>query len=111
MASRHRWAKRGAEGAICRILSHGANPVSRPLRKPWTRWSVNMSNVLQFKRRGASREVIDNLVKLGYLERRMRHDAGAIEDALARLQNDLCRSQVICGSDQLDGYQPATMGC
>jgi hypothetical protein len=48
-----------------------------------------MSNVLEFRRRGASREVINNLVKLGYLKQTMRRDAGAIEDALARLQIDL----------------------
>jgi hypothetical protein len=59
-----------------------------------------MSNVLQFRRRGASREVIDRLVKLGYLEQTLRRNAGAIEDALARLQDDLCRSQVICVSNQ-----------
>jgi len=64
-----------------------------------------MNNVLQFRRRGASREVIDKLVKLGYLERTMRHNAGAIENALARLQDDLCRSQAISESDQLDSYQ------
>jgi hypothetical protein len=69
-----------------------------------------MSNVLQFRRRGASREVIDKLVKLGYLERTMRHNAGATENALARLQNDLCRSQVISESDQLGSYQTASMG-
>lgn len=59
-----------------------------------------MSNVLQFRRRSASREVINNLVKLGYLEQALRRNAGAIEDALARLQDDLCRSQVISGNDQ-----------
>ena len=59
-----------------------------------------MSNLLQFRRRGASREVIDKLVKLGYLKRTLRHNAGAIEDALARLQDDLCRSQIISVSNQ-----------
>jgi hypothetical protein len=59
-----------------------------------------MSNVLHFRRRSASREVINNLVKLGYLEQALRRNAGAIEDALARLQDDLCRSQVISGNDQ-----------
>jgi hypothetical protein len=58
-----------------------------------------MSDVLQFRRRGASREVIDKLVKLGYLEQTMRRKAGAVEDALAQLQNDLCHSQVISWSD------------
>jgi hypothetical protein len=67
-----------------------------------------MSNVLEFRRRGASREVINNLVKLGYLKQTMRRDAGAIEDALARLQIDLSRSQVISGGDQLGCYQKAT---
>jgi hypothetical protein len=40
----------------------------------------------------------------------MRHNAGAIENALAQLQDDLCRSQVISESDQLGSYQTATMG-
>jgi transcription elongation GreA/GreB family factor len=69
-----------------------------------------MSNVLQFRRRGASREVIDKLVELGYLKRAMRHNAGAIENALAQLRDDLCRSQVISESDQPGSYQTATMG-
>jgi hypothetical protein len=47
-----------------------------------------MSDVLQFRRRGASREVVNKLLELGYLTRAMRHRAGAIEDALARLQAD-----------------------
>ena len=68
-----------------------------------------MSDVIQFRRRGASREVIDKLVKLGYLEQTMRRNAGAVEDALARLQNDLCRSQVISWSDRVGCYQTATM--
>jgi hypothetical protein len=68
-----------------------------------------MSNVLQFRRRGASRAVINNLIKLGYLKQTMRHDAGAIEGALTQLQNDLCRSQVIAESDQLDSHQTATI--
>jgi hypothetical protein len=59
-----------------------------------------MGEVLPFGRRGASREVIDKLVKLGYLEQTMRRKTGAVEDALARLQNDLCRSQVISRSEQ-----------
>ena len=67
-----------------------------------------MSDVLQFRRRSASRDVIDNLIKLGYLKQTMPHKADAIEDALARLHHDLCRSQVISGSDQVD-YQTATM--
>jgi hypothetical protein len=69
-----------------------------------------MSNVLQFRRRGASREVIDKLVELGYLKRAMRHNAGAIEYALAQLQDDLCRSQVISGSYQLGFCQTVTKG-
>jgi hypothetical protein len=69
-----------------------------------------MTNVLQFRRRGASRQVIDELVKLGYLRRTMRHNAGAVGNALARLQDDLCRSQAISESDELDRYQTAPMG-
>jgi hypothetical protein len=68
-----------------------------------------MSNVLEFRRRGASREVISDLVKLGYLKHTLRHNTGAIEDALAQLQNDLCHSQVISGSDQLGCNQTATV--
>jgi hypothetical protein len=66
-----------------------------------------MTNVLQFKRRDASKEVIDNLVRLGYLKQTTRHNADAIEDALVRLQNDLCRSQVISEGDLLGCYQTA----
>jgi hypothetical protein len=40
----------------------------------------------------------------------MRHNAGAVGNALARLQDDLCRSQAISESDQLDRYQTAPMG-
>jgi hypothetical protein len=69
-----------------------------------------MSKVLEFRRRGASREVIDKLIELGYLKRTMRHNGVAIENALARLQEDLCRSQVISESDQRGVYQTATMG-
>jgi hypothetical protein len=68
-----------------------------------------MSNVLQFRRRGASRVVINNLIKLGYLKQTMRHNAGAIEGALTQLQSDLCRSQVIAESDQPDCQQTATI--
>jgi hypothetical protein len=68
-----------------------------------------MSNVLQFRRRGASRAVINNLIKLGYLKQTMRHNAGAIEGALTQLQNDLCRSQVIAESNQLDSHHTATI--
>jgi hypothetical protein len=39
----------------------------------------------------------------------MRRKAGAVEDALAQLQNDLCRSQVISWSDRVGCYQTATM--
>jgi hypothetical protein len=69
-----------------------------------------MNNVLKFRRRGASREVIDKFVKLGYLERALRRNAGAIENALARLQEDLCRSRAISESHQLDSYRAATIG-
>jgi hypothetical protein len=68
-----------------------------------------MSNVLQFRRRSPSREVIDKLVELGYLKRALRHNASAIENALARLRDDLCHSQVISASDQMGCYQTATM--
>jgi hypothetical protein len=39
----------------------------------------------------------------------MRHNAGAIENALARLQDDLCRSQVISESNQMGSHQTASI--
>lgn len=58
-----------------------------------------MSNVVQFARPAVSVEVVEKLIKLGYLKGRKQGDARAIEDAFARLQKDLCREQTIQDSD------------
>jgi hypothetical protein len=58
-----------------------------------------MNKVVQFARPAASAEVVEKLIKLGYLKGTKRRNAGAIEDALARLQADLCREQTIQDSD------------
>jgi len=60
-----------------------------------------MGNIVQFKRSVASIAVVEKLIELGYLKGTKRRQAGAIEDALARLKNDLCRDQTICASDPL----------
>ena len=60
-----------------------------------------MGNVVQFKRPVASIEVVEKLIELGYLKGTTRRQAGAIEDALARLKNDLCRDHTIRASDPL----------
>jgi hypothetical protein len=60
-----------------------------------------MSNVIQFRRPAASIEVVEKLVELGYLKGNNWRRAGAVEGALARLKNDLCRDQTICASDPL----------
>jgi hypothetical protein len=60
-----------------------------------------VSNMVQFTRPIASIEVVEKLIELGYLKGAMRRNAGAIKDALARLQEDLCRDQTIRGSDPL----------
>jgi hypothetical protein len=62
-----------------------------------------MGNVVQFKRPVASIAVVEKLIELGYLKGTKRRQAGAIEDALARLKNDLCRDQTIRASDLPDG--------
>jgi hypothetical protein len=58
-----------------------------------------MSNVVQFARRTTSVEVIEKLIKLGYLKGTERQNARAIEHALATLQKDLRREQSIHDSD------------
>lgn len=56
-----------------------------------------MGDLLELKR-SISAEVIKSLVKLGYLQRNPGRNVGAVEHALARLQDDLCREQTIRGS-------------
>jgi hypothetical protein len=63
------------------------------------KWGSVMSNVVQFARPAASAEVVENLIKLGYLKGRKRRDARAIEEALARLHSDLCRDQTLRNGD------------
>jgi hypothetical protein len=60
-----------------------------------------VNNVVQFTRPAASIEVVEKLIELGYLKGTKRRNAGAIKDALARLQEDLYRDQSIRGSDPL----------
>ncbi len=62
-----------------------------------------MGNVVQFRRPLASAAVIAKLVELGYLRHAKHHKVAAIENAIARLKEDLCRDGVICGSDGLRG--------
>jgi hypothetical protein len=55
--------------------------------------------VVQFARPAISVEVVEKLIKLGYLKGRKQRDVRAIEEALARLQKDLCREKTIQDSD------------
>jgi hypothetical protein len=58
-----------------------------------------MSEVVQFRQRSGSDEVIQKLIKLGYLRQSQRFDDHATGRALAKLQNDLCRDQMISSGD------------
>ena len=58
-----------------------------------------MNKVVQFQRRRVSTEVIENLLKLGYLKGTQRQDPRAVDRAMARLQQDLHRDQTISDSD------------
>jgi hypothetical protein len=58
-----------------------------------------LNNVVQFSGRRVSIEVIENLIRLGYLKGTHRHDAPAVDRAMARLQQDLHRDQTISDSD------------
>ena len=53
-----------------------------------------MGDILEFKR-PISKEVIKSLIKLGYLERKVGRNKVAIEDALGRLKESLCRDEII----------------
>ena len=48
-----------------------------------------MSEVVRPPYQTASRELIARLVKAGYLQPSLRHDADAITTAIARLKDDL----------------------
>jgi uncharacterized protein YerC len=48
-----------------------------------------MSNVVRSSFQAASRELIAKLVKAGYLQPALRHDADAVTAAIARLKHDL----------------------
>jgi hypothetical protein len=48
-----------------------------------------MSNVVRPSFQPASRELIDRLVKAGYLPPALRHDADVVTAAIARLKRDL----------------------
>ena len=58
-----------------------------------------MSIVVPFKRPIASAGVVEKLIRLGYLKHSKRRDDRAIEDSLARLQQDLCGDQAISTGD------------
>jgi hypothetical protein len=58
-----------------------------------------MGIVIQFRRPVASPEVIAKLVELGYLRPTKRHKAGAIENAMERLRQDLHGNGVISAGD------------
>jgi len=53
-----------------------------------------VGDILEFKR-PISKEVIKSLIKLGYLERKVGRNKVAIEDALGRLKESLCRDEII----------------
>jgi hypothetical protein len=60
-----------------------------------------MSNVIQLVHPVTSAEVVEKLIELGYLKGTKRQNVSSVDDALARLQEDLCRNQTIRTSDQL----------
>ena len=56
---------------------------------------ASMGAVLPFRRRVASRAVIGELVKLGYLRPSKRYDEGMVKNAMARLRQALQRDGFI----------------
>jgi hypothetical protein len=60
-----------------------------------------MSNVIQLTHPVTSAEVVEKLIELGYLKGTKRQNASAVDDAIARLKEDLCRNQTIRTSDPL----------
>jgi hypothetical protein len=58
-----------------------------------------MGDIVQYRRAFASAEVIEKLVKLGYLKTSQRHERRAIEKAISRLQDDVLGGLTISASD------------
>ena len=54
-----------------------------------------MSNVIPLAHPATSAEVVEKLIELGYLKGTNRQSGSAVDDALARLREDLCRNQTI----------------
>ncbi len=59
-----------------------------------------MSNMIQLSH-PVTAEVVEKLIELGYLKGTKRQNPGAVNDALARLQQDLCRNQIIRVGDPI----------
>jgi hypothetical protein len=58
-----------------------------------------LSNVVKFRRRDPSEQTSAKLVELGYLKPGKRHNAQAVENAVARLRHDLHRKGEISDSE------------
>lgn len=58
-----------------------------------------MGDVLPFRRRVASRAVIEKLIQLGYLQRARHYKEGVVEHAVQRLRQVLQRDGVVCDGD------------
>jgi hypothetical protein len=71
-------------------------------------WGQGVGNIIQFRRPVASHAVIAKLVELGYLQPGKRHNSSAVENALARLKNDLYRDGVVRSSDTLNDISRAS---
>jgi hypothetical protein len=52
-----------------------------------------MNNVIPLTHPVTSSEVVEKLIELGYLKETKRQNSGAVDHALARLKEDLCRNQ------------------
>ena len=50
-----------------------------------------MSNVIRSPNRAASQDLIDRLIKAGYLQAELRNDADAVAVAIARLKEDFTK--------------------
>jgi hypothetical protein len=66
-----------------------------------------MGTVLPFRRRVASRAVIEKLVELGYLRSAKRFNEGVVDHAVERLKRTLQRDGVICDGDLSGDVPPA----
>jgi hypothetical protein len=66
-----------------------------------------MTNVVATSYRAASREIIDKLVRTGYLQPTLRNHPAAITSAIARLKQDLRAG----ATSEDDGPQAAMANC